>query len=68
MHVNSQGKKRRVKSSVLILFLKVDRESADVTLGGRLFQRQPVQITEQWHNVVVLTAEHTSRAASLSTD
>jgi len=26
------------KSSVLSLFLKVDREGADVTLGGRLFQ------------------------------
>jgi len=32
--VNRQGKKRREKSSVLSLFLKVDREGAEVTLGG----------------------------------
>jgi len=38
MHVNSQGKKRREKSSGLSLFLKADREGAEVTLGGRLFQ------------------------------
>jgi len=37
-HVNSQGKKWREKSSVLILFLKVGREGAKVTLGGRLLQ------------------------------
>jgi len=37
-HVNSQGKEWREKSSVLSLFLKVDREGAEVTLGARLFQ------------------------------
>jgi len=40
-HVNSQGKKRQEKSSVLSLFLKVGRKGAEVTLvtlGGRLFQ------------------------------
>jgi len=37
-HVNSQGKKQGEKSSVLSLFLKVDREGTEVTLGGRLFQ------------------------------
>jgi len=35
-HLNSQGKKRREKTSVLSLFLKVDRKGAEVTLGGRL--------------------------------
>jgi len=37
-HVNSEDKKRREKSSVLSLSLKVGREGAEVTLGGRLFQ------------------------------
>jgi len=37
-HVNSQDKICREKSLDLSLFLKVDREGADVTLGGRLFQ------------------------------
>jgi len=34
-HINSQGKKRREKILVLSLFLKVDREGAEVKLGGR---------------------------------
>jgi len=38
IHVNNQGKKWREKSLLLSLFLKVDREGAEVTLGGRLFQ------------------------------
>jgi len=41
-YVNSQGNKRRAKSSVLSLFLKVDREDAEVTLGGGLFQAHTV--------------------------
>jgi len=36
-HVNSQGKKLGEKSSVLSLFLKVDKEGAEVTLDGRLY-------------------------------
>jgi len=37
-HVNSQGKKRRETISVFSLFLKVDGEGAEATLGGRWFQ------------------------------
>jgi len=43
MHVNNQGKQRREKSSVLSLFLKVDRQGAEVTLGYRLFHSKRVQ-------------------------
>jgi len=35
---------RREKSLVLSLFLKVEREGAEVTLGGRLFQARAAAI------------------------
>jgi len=37
-YINSQGITQPKKSFVLSLFLKVDREGAEVTLGGRFFQ------------------------------
>jgi len=45
---NSQGKKReKGKRSALCLFLKVDSEGADVTLGGRLFQARAAATREK---------------------
>jgi len=41
-HVHSQGKKWRANILALSLFLKVDREGAEVTLGDRLFQAHAV--------------------------
>jgi len=41
-HVNSRHKKLGEKSSVLTLFLKINREGAEVTLGDRLVQARAV--------------------------
>jgi len=61
--VISEGKKRREKGSVLSLFLKVDREGAEVTLGGRLFQVHAAATGKAWSPTVESLVRGTSSAA-----
>jgi len=62
-HVNSQGKKRREKSSLLSIFLKVYREGAEVTLGGRLFQARAAATGKARSPTVERLVRGTSSAA-----
>jgi len=63
MHVQSQGKKRREKSLVLSLFLKVGREGAEVTLRGRLFQAPAAATGKTWSPSVESLVSGTSSNA-----
>jgi len=67
-HVNSQGKKRREKSSVFSLFLNVDREGADVTLDGRLFQARAAAATEKARSPTVESLVRGTSSAAVDVD
>jgi len=58
-----KAKKQQAKSSVLSLFLKVDREGAEVTLGGRLFQPRAVATGKAQSPTVESLVRETSSAA-----
>jgi len=62
-HVNTQDKICREKSLDLSLFLKVDREGAEVTLGGRLFQARAAAIEIARSPTVESLVRGTSSAA-----
>jgi len=61
-HVNSQGKTGKIKVR-FGFFLKVDRDGAEVTLGGRLFQARAAATGKARSPTVESLVRGTSSAA-----